>query len=70
VPVNQPLIAIGLTVIGFVLSYFELRFSDASSFGNVFAHLPAELRSQARARVLRRLARSSARAVSCRRSDA
>jgi len=32
-----------------------LRFSDASSFGNVFAHLPAELRSQARACVLRRL---------------
>lgn len=32
-----------------------LRFSDASSFGNVFAHLPAELRWQARARVLRRL---------------
>jgi arsenite methyltransferase len=32
-----------------------LRFSDASSFGNVFSHLPAELRSQARARVLRRL---------------
>jgi hypothetical protein len=32
-----------------------LRFSDASSFGNVFAHLPAELRGQARARVLRRL---------------
>jgi trans-aconitate methyltransferase len=32
-----------------------LRFSDASSFGNVFAHLPAELRSQARAHVLRRL---------------
>jgi len=32
-----------------------LRFSDASSFGNVFAHLPAELRSQAHAHVLRRL---------------
>ncbi|HKE95716.1 MAG TPA: methyltransferase domain-containing protein [Povalibacter sp.] len=32
-----------------------LRFSDASSFGNVFAHLPAELRCLARARALRRL---------------
>jgi arsenite methyltransferase len=32
-----------------------LRYSDASSFGNVFAHLPPELRSQARAHVLRRL---------------
>jgi arsenite methyltransferase len=32
-----------------------LRFSDASSFGNVFAHLPAGLRWQARDRVLRRL---------------
>jgi arsenite methyltransferase len=32
-----------------------LRFSDASSFGNVFAHLPAELRSQARAHLLSRL---------------
>jgi len=32
-----------------------LRFSDASSFGNVFGHLPVELRSQARAHVLRRL---------------
>jgi arsenite methyltransferase len=32
-----------------------LRFSDASSFGNVFAHLPAELRWHARTRVLRRL---------------
>ena len=32
-----------------------LRFSDASSFGNVFGHLPVELRWQARVRVLRRL---------------
>jgi ubiquinone/menaquinone biosynthesis C-methylase UbiE len=32
-----------------------LRYSDASSFGNVFAHLPAELRPQALAHVLRRL---------------
>jgi ubiquinone/menaquinone biosynthesis C-methylase UbiE len=32
-----------------------LRYSDASSFGNVFAHLPEELRARARAHVLRRL---------------
>jgi len=33
-----------------------LRFAEASSFGNVLGHLPAELREQARARVRERLA--------------
>jgi arsenite methyltransferase len=33
-----------------------LRFSEASSFGNVFAHLPAELKSAARQAALRHLA--------------
>lgn len=32
-----------------------LRYSEASSFGNLFAHLPEELRPQARAHVLLRL---------------